>query len=202
MRGFVLAGITVLLVLVTSAVAADAPPGDLAVGLSVVNAHRLGVNLGAMIVLGGWAALNILVGVVYSFRTSGSVRAFFQMTALWNVVNLVIAVAGWQGSAGVDPADFTLAATVAEVRFIQNLLLLNVGLDVAYIAAGGWMSAHAKTRATAADRWRGFGRAVMLQGAFLLCFDSTLAVLQAANDAPLTLLLDAVAPPDDPKSGS
>lgn len=50
---------------------------------------------------------------------------------------------------------------------LRRVLLVNAGLDVGYLAAGGWLMRD--------GRWRGDGAAVLVQGLFLLVLDGTAA---------------------------
>lgn len=52
-------------------------------------------------------------------------------------------------------------------RRLRRVLVLNAGLDVGYLAAGGWLVRD--------GRWRGDGAAVLVQGVFLLVLDSAAA---------------------------
>lgn len=53
---------------------------------------------------------------------------------------------------------------------MQNFLLLNAGLDVAYIATGFYLKERAKN-SSSPERLRGYGNSLLLQGGFLLAFD-------------------------------
>ena len=70
-----------------------------------------------------------------------------------------------------------------------KILLVNVGLDVAYITGGFLMKEMAKTRESKQDLLRGYGRSLILQGGFLLAFDIILfSVLQSKNPELMELL--------------
>jgi len=56
----------------------------------------------------------------------------------------------------------------------ENLYLINAGLDVLYIG-GGFLMRHLANRSVKSyDLLRGYGNAVILQGAFLLVFDAVM----------------------------
>lgn len=85
-------------------------------------------------------------------------RSFGRQTLLWGAVDGVIAGVGarkqYRGESA-DPAR------------LRRILLVNAGLDVGYLAAGGYL-----LRRT---RWRQDGAAVLIQGGFLLGLDTLAA---------------------------
>jgi hypothetical protein len=89
----------------------------------------------------------------------------------WGSINLGLAASSWWTVSHTDPAAFDLYETAREHHRMQKILLFNAGLDVAYMAGGAWMLERAKTSAQNQDSLRGFGRSLVLQGAFLFAFD-------------------------------
>ena len=138
--------------------------------LEVINQTRLDYNLQGMIILGTWAVINLILGAVASFRTRGQTQAFHQMNAYWNVVNLGIAAYGFWQASRVAVLNFW------EVLFaqqqIEKILLANAALDFGYIALGLYLIE--RGRRLEKDKWLGFGKSIVLQGAFLLLFDAIL----------------------------
>ena len=53
----------------------------------------------------------------------------------------------------------------------EKSFLFNAALDVAYMTAGFWLIDASNYRADDADRFRGFGQSLILQGGFLFVFD-------------------------------
>jgi hypothetical protein len=136
-----------------------------------------------MFVLLGWAAANIGVGTVGNFTTDGSTRYLYQGNAAWNLVNLAIAGFALYGLYSEDPAALTAAETLEKAHDLEWVLWLNSGLDVAYITAGGFLWERGLREASA--RWRGYGQALILQGAFLLAFDLVLVALNTHHNHEL-----------------
>lgn len=135
----------------------------------------------AMYVLGGWAVLNLAAGTAGRAGSSGRTRYFHEMNAAWNTVNL--AIAGFS-LMGLQHADFESAArTFRDAQQLDTFLLLNSGLDAAYIAAGGFLI----ERGLRLDRDRlvGYGRSMLIQGGFLLVFDVALYALHRPITAEL-----------------
>lgn len=138
--------------------------------LEVINQTRLDYNLKGMLILGTWAVVNLILGALASFRKSGQTQAFHQMNAYWNVVNLGIAGFGfWQAS---QIAVLNFWEGLAAQQQIEKVLLFNAALDLGYLAIG--LLLIERGRRLEKERWIGFGKSILLQGAFLLLFDAIL----------------------------
>lgn len=138
--------------------------------LEVINQTRLDYNLKGMLILGTWALVNLILGALASFRTSGQTQAFHQMNAYWNVVNLGIAGFGFWQATQVAALNFW-EVLVAQQQ-IEKVLLFNAALDFGYMAIG--LLLIERGRRLEKERWMGFGKSILLQGAFLLLFDAIL----------------------------
>jgi hypothetical protein len=143
-------------------------------GLLTFNQKRLQTNRIGMLTLGSWALINIGTGGIAARHATGSNKYFHQMNAYWNVANLALAGFGYYGSATADPASFNLFTSVKEHYSMEKILLLNAGLDVAYLATGLYLTERAKNSVSQAERLKGFGQSIMLQGGFLLVFDTAM----------------------------
>jgi hypothetical protein len=138
--------------------------------LEVINQTRLDYNLKGMLILGTWSMVNLILGALASFRTSGQTQAFHQMNAYWNVVNLGIATYGfWQAS---QVAALNFWEILVAQQQIEKVLLFNAALDLGYMAIG--LLLIERGRRLEKQRWMGFGKSILLQGAFLLLFDAIL----------------------------
>ncbi len=87
-----------------------------------------------------------------TLTTDERARGFWTMSGTWGFINSAIAMIGF-----LTPEP--------DLETMRNLLLINAGVDVLYVAAGVYML----TRAEAF--WQGAGWGVVLQGTFLLIFD-------------------------------
>ena len=96
------------------------------------------------------------------------------MNAYWNVVNLGIAVFGFWQATQVAAMNFW-EGLVAQQQ-IEKVLLVNAALDFGYLLLGLYLIE--RGRRLEKDRWIGFGKSILLQGAFLLFFDAILYVFQ------------------------
>jgi hypothetical protein len=126
-------------------------------------------------VLGAWALLNLLVSGYYVARTDRRhpTHHFHLMNVAWNVVNALIAVWGILQAHPQQVAGLTLAESLAAQARTEQILLVNAALDVGYVLLGLWLRQRAASAARP-ERLAGFGRSVMLQGAFLAVFDTGL----------------------------
>ena len=121
--------------------------------------------------LGSYALANIAVGAIAAGQTTGETKEFHKMNVYWNLFNLGIAGAGLLGSRKRSADSETLADAVRQHENMKQILLVNAGLDVAYVVGGGYLRERANSHPDNADQLRGYGKSVMLQGGFLLAFD-------------------------------
>jgi hypothetical protein len=135
------------------------------------NQVRISYNEKGMMILGGWAVGNMVWGGIAASQTSGQTKAFHQMNMYWNSVNLLIAGFGyWQATKESPGSEFW--ASMDAQQNIEKILLFNAALDIAYIAGGLYL----KERGLRInkDQFIGFGKSIILQGAFLLTFDAVM----------------------------
>jgi hypothetical protein len=131
----------------------------------------------SMWVLAGWSATNMAVGLVAQAGTTGSTRYFHQMNAGWNMVNAGIAVGGLLSNHYRGAYRFNTTEAYHHRTRWKDALLLNTGMDVAYMAAGWALIERGKSRLNnREERWYGFGQSLLLQGLFLFGFDAIILV--------------------------
>ncbi len=140
--------------------------------LTKANEQRLQVNKVNMLVLGSWATGNLVFSGIRRSQTLGQERYFHEMNVYWNIVNLGLAASGYIGAMTADPDSFTLAQTFYEQQKLEKILLFNCALNFTYITAGALLREKSKTALNKPERLKGYGNSLMLQGAFLLLFDS------------------------------
>ncbi len=159
------------------------------VELPTWNERRLSTNRTAMFVLSGWAVGNLVVGGLgFGLEKDERLRWLHLGNAAWNVVNLALGVVGLISDWRTDPKSFDAKQSLVEGEKQQKVLLVNAGLDVAYLAAGAFL--WQRGEATSDPRFAGLGQALLIQGAFLLGFDVVLAVLNGRLTDELLLGLD------------
>ncbi len=151
--------------------------------LTDFNENRLKITKTGMYTLGAWAVGNMVVSGIALGNAGGSQKHFHQMNIYWNIVNLGLAGSGLYSAITADPASFDLAASISEQAKMEKLLLFNAGLDIGYMAAGLWMMERSKNIQKNPELWEGFGKSVILQGAFLFVFDLALFAILNTNSS-------------------
>lgn len=136
---------------------------------SIVTKHH-SINKYGMMTLGTWAIANIGVGIIQRSRTHGETKYFHEGNAGWNLINLGIASFGLYSALNPD-YNLGLGEFLSSQKSIESILLLNAGLDIAYMSIGLYLKERSKNASNNPERLRGYGNAMILQGAFLLLFD-------------------------------
>lgn len=139
----------------------------------------------AMKTLLGWGIASTIGGLLLSANKKS--RDFGTMTAGWGAVNTAIAGVALSKKKKAESKE----AQKAEMQKFGKILAINSGLDLGYIAAGTAMSASSN------QKNRQFGAAIVVQGAWLLVFDS---ILWLKNRARLRKLEMYSAPKKELKS--
>jgi hypothetical protein len=153
------------------------------------NQTRIDYNQKGMVILGSWAVGNMVWGGIGAGQTSGEIKAFHQMNLYWNSVNLIIAGFGyWQATKETPGTDFW--ATMTAQNGIEKVLLFNGALDLAYIAGGLYMRERGFRKGNV--RLIGFGKSVILQGAFLMAFDGMMYGFHQAHANELSELVQSI----------
>lgn len=138
------------------------------------NARRVQLSQRATWVLGGWAGANLGAGALVR---SGSERGseawhFGNMTMGWSAINLGIAVPGLLALRKEARTPLDIPGTFKAQRRTEALYLINTGLDLGYMGLGLWMQERGlRTAGEDGARLRGFGNAILVQGAFLFAYD-------------------------------
>jgi hypothetical protein len=122
------------------------------------------------IILGTWAGVNLIGGTTGALlaRTPEG-RTFHASNALWNTVNLGLAVGGaisWKKRATAPDLE-TLRK---RHRGLRTALAINIGLDVLYVASG--VALWAVGGESNGVPLRPIGQALVIQGGFLMGFDA------------------------------
>lgn len=135
---------------------------------SVIN-RRNELNQTNATILLAWSAANIIQGSISAGNINGSKHYFHKMNSYFNMANLAFAGYGLYRLHQQRKMHYSLANNVKEQHKISSFLMLNTGLDVAYITTGLYLQE--KGNHTNDDQSKGYGGSLILQGAFLLVFD-------------------------------
>lgn len=167
-----------------------ASPVQSQVNLQEFNRERFTINKKAFLVLGGWSAANIITGVIGQSASTGQTKYFHQMNIIWGSVNLLVALPGYIG-ARKSATDLSLAASIKSQSAAEKTFGFNAGLDLAYMAAGAWTIENGNSHSNA-DKYKGYGKSIVLQGAVLLLFDAVMFTTHNHHGKRLLKVLDAV----------
>lgn len=169
--------------LTLAALAADLPaPPPLDVG--ALQQRHLDLQRDGMTLLLGWSAVNLVGGGLgAALADEPRTRAFWLGNAGWNVVNAALATSALATIPARRRAVLDESGLRRQTNTFERTLLFNAGLDVAYIAASGWLGE--RGRRTGEERLQGVGTALLVQGGFLLAFDSALYFASTRRSAPL-----------------
>lgn len=145
------------------------------------------IQKSGMIVLGSWAILNIISGTAGYYTSNNDKKYFHQMNSAWNLVNLGIAGFGYRGALNTD-LNLDYDSALVKMQSFEKILLINAGLDVLYIGTGVYL--WKKGLSDNSDRLMGYGKSIVLQGGFLLLFDTTLYLIHRKETQSLLQITD------------
>lgn len=75
---------------------------------------------------------------------------------------------------------------------IEKIYLFNAGLDVAYIAGGFYLREKANSNISKYDRYKGYGKSIILQGSGLFLFDGIMYIIHQYHGMKLYKLADNI----------
>jgi hypothetical protein len=133
-----------------------------------------------------------MIGSAFATKTTNTeMRYFHQMNVLWNGINLGFAALGYWGAGLEKIKNPTLSAVLKHQGGSEKTYMLNIGLDVAYVAGGLYMTERSKSRLNPA-KLKGYGNDVMVQGSFLFLFDIANYMIHHHHGKQLDRLIDKV----------
>jgi hypothetical protein len=127
-------------------------------------------------VLAGWSCLNLLWSTAELSRGSKEPH-YHMMNRWWNVINL--SLSGAMAFGEPQPP-----------QKLAKILAFNTGLDFAYMSAGLYLKARADGTKDVGEsaKLRQYGNSLILQGGFLLAFDSVFWWL-IEKESPVTAMI-------------
>jgi hypothetical protein len=154
------------------------------------NQQRFRINQTGFLVLSSWSAANIVSGIVGQASSGGQSKYFHQMNLIWGSVNLLIALPGYL-AARKGNSRLSLEGSVKGQGGTEKTFIFNAGLDLAYLAGGAWFLEKANNSSNP-DKYRGYGKSILLQGGFLLLFDAIMFSSHNQHGKKLYKLLGSV----------
>jgi hypothetical protein len=120
-----------------------------------------------MTVLGAYALGSVAAGIPMLTASRPEIRAAGLQNLAWGAVDGVIALVALVATNNQRGEQSTAAHWAEERDTSRRIFAINAGLDVLYVATGALLLALGKTEAL-----RGTGAGVLVQGGFLLAFDT------------------------------
>jgi len=152
--------------------------------LAQLNQGQTAILKTGMLVLGGWAIVNILYSSFKLTKATRSRKYFYQMNVYWNIVNLLIASYALYVILSRDSATLTLGDSLLLHDSFKKVLYLGLGLDVGFILLGAFLKERARV-SFKTEQMQGWGQSILFQGVFLLLLDLVLVVLLENYAEPL-----------------
>jgi hypothetical protein len=128
------------------------------------NLKQQKLNKAGMYSLLSWSGVNIGTGIVGNYALTGERKYFHQMNAMWNVVNLGLATSGLIQERKRDLHAPDSVWMNSNKRF-QRIFAINTALDFVYMGTGAVLTQQDS------ERMKGYGKSLVVQGAFLAVFD-------------------------------
>lgn len=134
------------------------------------------------IVLALWAALNIVLGGLFSLFSLNLYYYFHLMNFTWGIVNAFVAAFVYlHHNKDLTPPQ-PLLKQMDHQRHAEKIILFNIGLDVAFMVSGIALYLNGNGISTTyPELWKGFGISVLMQGAFLFVQDNIFYWLHLKN---------------------
>jgi len=128
------------------------------------NLKQQKLNKAGMYSLLSWSGVNIGTGIIGNYTLTGERKYFHQMNAMWNVVNLGLATSGLIQERKRDLHAPDSVWMNSNKRF-QRIFAINTALDFVYMGTGAVLAQRDS------ERMKGYGKSLIVQGAFLAVFD-------------------------------
>lgn len=147
-----------------------------------VNHRHDRISKTGMILLSGWSLTSLASGLIGQNNTTGVQRYFHKRNVLWGSINLGLSGLSYLRIRSEKDKIYSPSQTFKRVEAAQKLFLFNAGLDLAYVAFGLYTRERSnKFSGDKADRLKGTGNSLALQGGFLTLFDGILYILHNKN---------------------
>ncbi len=143
-----------------------------------------------MLVLGSWSAANLIYSGASAGPAEGSNKYFHQMNMIWGGINITLATIGYLSAKNKDGLGF--AKSLQKQSSLEKTFLFNAGLDIAYVAGGFYLKEKAYNDFKNKDRYKGYGKSIVLQGSALFLFDGILYLVHQRHGKKLNKLFEKI----------
>jgi hypothetical protein len=157
--------------------------------LRYFNKSRNQITQTGMTVLGSWGLANVGIGAAgWANSKGGANKYFYQMDVIWGGTNLGLAILGYTNARKNKDKALNASETLKEQKKLEQIFLINGGLDLVYIGTGIYLKHRGDTHNS--GQLKGYGPSIILQGAFLLLFDGTMYTSERNNGNKLRHFLE------------
>ena len=133
-------------------------------------------------ILGWWCLVNLLAAFVGIYFSSNWWWYFFVMNVSWALINLAVVYFLFKHVLFQRYRDGNTFDRFEVQYHVDKMMLLNIGLDLAYIMTGLFLyTLSLIPNIYLPEMWLGFGYSVVLQGAFLFFQDHYIHWLHRIN---------------------
>lgn len=154
------------------------------------NKERIRATKHSMIILGAWGGANVLYNGIALGSATGSDTYFHQMNLIWGGVNFAIGTISFLFTKNKE--ELSYSQSIKKQMTIEKIYLFNTGLDVAYIAGGLYIREKANSNTAKYDRYKGYGKSIILQGSALFLFDGIMYLIHQKHGIKLYKLADNI----------
>ena len=177
-----------IILFIAIAFSASCTFGQQQADLNSLNRKKNKITRTGMTALGGWAAANLIYSGIATGQTSGTTNYFHQMNVMWGGINLGLAALGYIGTKNKD--GLSLSQTLKQMAGVEKTYLFNFGLDAAYMASGFYLKERSKNTVKNAQKFKGYGESIIMQGAALFVLDGVMFALHNNNSKKLHKLME------------
>jgi hypothetical protein len=124
----------------------------------------------------GWGVGSVVVGAGLVADRRPELRQIGLQAIGWGAIDAALALNGRRAARAKQQLAAPAPTVEREAARFQQIVAVNAGLDLLYVAGGAWLTQTAGQQA----RRRGMGIGIMVQGFFLLIYDSWLVWRVAA----------------------
>ncbi len=154
------------------------------------NDERVKITKQSLAILGGWGGANLIYSGIALGSATGSDTYFHQMNLIWGGVNFAIGTLSFLFTKNKEEPSYS--QSIKKQMTIEKIYLFNTGLDVAYMAGGLYFREKANNNTAKHDRYRGYGKSIILQGSALFLFDGIMYIIHQKHGMKLYKLADNI----------
>ena len=157
--------------------------------LKYYNNLRINTTTHGLEVLGAWGIANTGISAIgWVNSTTPQSRYFYQMNTIWGGADFLTAVLGYTGTKKLMNKNLSAAELLERQEKLVKVFKINSYFDIGYLGAGAYLTLAGNSRNS--PIMKGYGESILLQGGFLLIFDSLMYKAEKGNSTKLRQFLE------------